>query len=222
MELSQEQIEQVRTFIRKKGIEFYDLQEELVDHLASSAEERMSANQDLSLDEAIRLTHKEFGIFGFDDVLVERQKHLGNYYYRRLWHHFLHFWKPPQIFMTLLSGIGAWYAVFRYDAGWAIAGAFGILFLYWLALAIRDHRERKDMPKLLFDGVARSVSFSLLFIPLNLLNVFNVFDETMSTAAQWYVVLAFPITLVLVLASRRVINESFREIEEHYPELASA
>jgi len=77
------------------------------------------------------------------------------------------------------------------------------------------------MPKLLFDGIARSVSFSLLFIPLNLLNVFNVFDETMSLAAKWYIVLAFPVTLVLVLASRRVINESFRDIREQYPELAS-
>ncbi len=181
----------------------------------------MTENPDLTPDEAIRITHKEFGIFGFDDVLVERQKSLGNYYYRRLWVHFLHFWKPPQIFMTLLSGIGARYIVFRYDAGWALAVGFGVLFLYWLLLVIRDRRERKRMPKLLFDGIARSVSFSLLFIPLNLLNVFNVFDETMSLAAKWYIVLAFPVTLVLVLASRRVINESFRDIREQYPELAS-
>ena len=115
MELNQDQIEQIRAFVKQKGIEFYDLQEELVDHLASSAEERMTENPDLTPDEAIRITHKEFGIFGFDDVLVERQKSLGNYYYRRLWVHFLHFWKPPQIFMTLLSGIGARHIVFRYD-----------------------------------------------------------------------------------------------------------
>jgi hypothetical protein len=221
MELSREQIDRVREFVRKKGIEFFDLQEELVDHLASSIEDRMSEETGLTFEEALRASYKDFGLFGFDDVLVERQKSLGKYYYRRLWIHFLHFWKPPQIFMTLVSGIVSWYAIFRYDALWIVTGSFGVLFMYWLVMAIKDHRDRKGKPKLLFDGVARSVSFTLLFIPINLLNVFNVFDDVPSVFAQWYVTLALPITLVLVLASRRVVRESFREIEEQYPELAS-
>lgn len=74
MKLSKEQIEELYTFVRKKGIEYIDLQDEFVDHLANGIETQWEENSTLRFEDALQKEYKKFGIFGFDDVLVERTK----------------------------------------------------------------------------------------------------------------------------------------------------
>jgi hypothetical protein len=65
MKLTPEQIAQIKTFISKRGFTYPDVQLEITDHVASRVEELMTANPALNLDEAIRITHGEFGAMGF-------------------------------------------------------------------------------------------------------------------------------------------------------------
>ena len=74
--LSLEQIDQLYLFTRQHFVEWYDLQSELVDHLANAIETEWQENPKLSFDEALKVQFKKFGIFGFTGVIEERQKGL--------------------------------------------------------------------------------------------------------------------------------------------------
>jgi hypothetical protein len=65
MTLSKSDLQQIKDFISKRGFTEPDLQMEIIDHVACRAEALMSTDQNLSLQQAIKLTHAEFGVMGF-------------------------------------------------------------------------------------------------------------------------------------------------------------
>ena len=73
MQLTNEQIEKLYLFTRQHFVEWYDLQTELVDHLANAIEEQWQTNPKRTFDEALQIEFKKFGVFGFSDVVQERQ-----------------------------------------------------------------------------------------------------------------------------------------------------
>jgi len=83
--ISQEQMQKLFTFTRQHFVEYYDLQAELADHLANAIEARWAEQPHLSFDEALQLEFKKFGIFGFSDIVEQRQKALTKRYYRLVW-----------------------------------------------------------------------------------------------------------------------------------------
>jgi hypothetical protein len=106
MELSIEQIERLYRFTREHYVEWYDLQTELVDHLAFSIEEQWAKNPKLPFEEALQVEFKKFGVFGFMDVVEKRQTALGKKYNKLVWHHFKGFFKVPQIILTVGMVVG--------------------------------------------------------------------------------------------------------------------
>ncbi|MCX2453722.1 hypothetical protein OQX61_20800 [Pedobacter sp. PLR] len=44
MEISQEQLSEIKQFVQCKGFVYLDVQLEIIDHLASATEEKMEAN----------------------------------------------------------------------------------------------------------------------------------------------------------------------------------
>ena len=80
MKLSTQQIDQLFTFTRQHFVEWYDLQSELVDHLANAIETELQENPKLSFDEVLSKEFKKFGVFGFMDVVEKRQAVLGKKY----------------------------------------------------------------------------------------------------------------------------------------------
>jgi hypothetical protein len=76
MQLTKEQIDQLFEFTRKKYVRWYDLQIEIVDHLASRIEEEMEKNAALSFEQALEQVYKGFGIFGFSQIVREKEAQL--------------------------------------------------------------------------------------------------------------------------------------------------
>lgn len=74
MELSHEQIEHLFGFTEKQGVHYYDVQVELVDHLATKIEAALEADETLTFPEALKKAFDSFGVAGFDDVLKEKMK----------------------------------------------------------------------------------------------------------------------------------------------------
>jgi hypothetical protein len=102
MKLSPPQIDQLYTFTRQHYVEHYDLQTELVDHLANSIEEQWAENPKRSFEEALQIEFKKFGIFGFMDVVEEKQKAMAKRYNKWVWNHFKAFFKLPKIIGTAI------------------------------------------------------------------------------------------------------------------------
>lgn len=103
MKLNEQQINQLYLFTRQHFVEWYDLQSELVDHLANSIEDRWKENPKLTFEEALDLEFKKFGIFGFMDVVDERRRFLSKKYSRIIWKHYKEFFRLPKIILTVSS-----------------------------------------------------------------------------------------------------------------------
>ncbi len=85
MRLTEEQIQTLLQFTEKKLVRYYDLQIELVDHLASEIEEKMEVNKNLSFEQALSQVYEGFGVFGFSNIVREKEKQLVRTYNKMLW-----------------------------------------------------------------------------------------------------------------------------------------
>jgi hypothetical protein len=100
MILTTEQIQKLYTFTRQHYVEYYDLQTELVDHLANAIEEQWQENPKLSFDEALQMEFKKFGVFGFMDVVEKRQTALEKKYRKLVLNNLRQFFTIPKIITT--------------------------------------------------------------------------------------------------------------------------
>ncbi|SFC82032.1 hypothetical protein SAMN05421747_1318 [Parapedobacter composti] len=74
MKLTQTQLDQIKSFISKRGFTAIDLQLEIIDHVACRIEDKLRENPDLPFEQALKQTHAEFGVFGFsilEDALIQ-------------------------------------------------------------------------------------------------------------------------------------------------------
>ncbi len=101
IKLSEVQINQLFQFTEKKMVHWYDLQIEIVDHLASSIEDEMAADSNLTFELALERVYTGFGIFGFAKIVQERQIQLAKMAKKRWWNEFLNLFKWPKVLLVL-------------------------------------------------------------------------------------------------------------------------
>ena len=101
MKLTVSQIENLYKFTREHYVYWYDLQSELVDHLANDIEQIWENKPDLSFEEAKKTAFKKFGICGFMDVIDERRASLSKRYRKMIWKEFVTFLTLPKVALTI-------------------------------------------------------------------------------------------------------------------------
>ncbi|RZJ49811.1 MAG: hypothetical protein EOO44_17625 [Flavobacterium sp.] len=102
MRLTKDQIAEIKSFINKKGIKYIDVQMEILDHVASSVEDKMADH--LTFDQALRETHTSFGVFGFSSVEDGISSALRKKYSGVFWSQFISFFGIKYIALVLLAG----------------------------------------------------------------------------------------------------------------------
>ena len=101
MELTQTNIKELYKFTRKHFVYHYDVQTELVDHLANDIESIWEEHPKLSFQDAQDKSFKKFGIFGFMDVIEAKQKQMNKRYRKILWRFFKEWFTMPKLSVTL-------------------------------------------------------------------------------------------------------------------------
>ena len=129
MELTTKNIEQLYKFTKDHFVDWYDLQTELVDHLANDIEEIWKKNPSISFETARDISFKKFGIFGFGDIVEQKQNALSKHYWKEVLKEFVQFFRLPKIILTVFFCIGT-YSLFSYfNNGYFI---FSLIFLRYL------------------------------------------------------------------------------------------
>ena len=100
MKLSDSQIEELYVFTRQHFVECYDVQTELVDHLANDIEVILEQQPKLTFTQARDSSFKKFGVFGFMDVVAEKSNQMSKKYWKMVWVIFKEFFRVPQIIIT--------------------------------------------------------------------------------------------------------------------------
>ena len=100
MKLTEQQIEQLYNFTQRHYVEFYDVQTELVDHLANGIEATIAADSKTTFDQALHAEFKKFGVIGFSEVVEQKTNALDKRYRKMVWAQILEFFKLPKIIVT--------------------------------------------------------------------------------------------------------------------------
>lgn len=72
--VTNEQIKTLFTFCEKHSVKYYDVQVELVDHLASAIERKMNSDSKITFENALEAVQRGFGARGFTYLIEEKQK----------------------------------------------------------------------------------------------------------------------------------------------------
>jgi len=229
MELSIEQIERLYRFTREHYVEWYDLQTELVDHLAFSIEEQWAKNPKLPFEEALQVEFKKFGVFGFMDVVEKRQTALCKKYNKLVWHHFKGFFKVPQIILTVGMVVGLFGLVkliyFNYLFTILFAFTFILFLIHMFKARKKINKNKEKTGKLwLFESMlmGHGSVVSLFMIPFHFGNIFirgeNVvwIENNLLLAVVCFLVVSFYLSVYIVTVIIPAKAEEY--LMETYPE----
>lgn len=136
MKLSKEQIDQLFVFTRQHYVEYFDLQSELVDHLANAIETEWQENPKLTFNEVLNKEFKKFGVFGFMEIVEKRHSALNKKYNKMVWQELKSFFSVPKIITTLsLMGIVFYLLKTYHDTLEIMQGVFlGLVFVFIIGL----------------------------------------------------------------------------------------
>ncbi|WP_299015189.1 hypothetical protein [uncultured Polaribacter sp.] len=106
MKLTQTQIKELYKFTRKHYVEYYDVQTELVDHLANDIEEIWQEYPNLSFEDARDKSFKKFGVFGFMNVVDAKVVQMNKKYYKVILKFAREWFQLPKIILTIALFFG--------------------------------------------------------------------------------------------------------------------
>lgn len=183
--ITPEETEELFRFCHKHYVYHYDLQIELVDHLASAIEEQWENNPDLAFDTALRSSFGKFGITGFSKIKEQKRKELTRNYNRMLWQYFVEFYRWPKMLMTLALSMVlftvlkvvdsiAWVLV-PYFAFLVIGGTIYFFFISPKNLKIQTVGKKKFMLLEYMNGIQLAV-IMVSQLPISMFNISRSLD----------------------------------------------
>jgi len=229
MKLTPEQIQQLYKFTRQHYVEHYDMQTELVDHLANDIEQIWQEKPTLSFEDARTISFKKFGVCGFMDVVAERQKALSKKYWKIIWSFAKNWFELPKIILTTFIFIVFLVICKTIYAKYILLAVLLILCLYvfyksyFLNKTFKNNFKKNGKKWMLEEMIFKTGMGSFLALPINFFNILNLthIDKAL-ILSNWIVLLYALIFTFLIIAFYVVIEVLPKKAEEllieQYPE----
>ncbi len=225
MQVNQEQIQRLYDFTKKHFVEWYDVQTEMVDHLANGIEQQWLNNPELPFDAALAIEFKKFGVFGFSDIVEQRERALSVFYLKQVWKHTKNYFKLPKIIITLFCFWGLYKFLNLFESKMYVAVAilgltFLVLIYYFVNEALKIKALKKQTgKKWLFDRTLAQLGglFNLLNIGIWLPHV--DFSGSWSPLFQAVFSVLTVLYVLLVFVAIKVVTPKMREkFAKEHPE----
>lgn len=200
MKVTQPQIEDLYAFTRNHFVYHYDLQTELVDHLANSIEQFWQINPKVSYEEARDKAFKKFGVFGFMEAIEQRQKAMSKRYLKYLWSELKHWFTLPKVITTIALFLMCYMAFSSHLSGYFLIGFYGLICLWAFYKSIqlnRQFRKRKaisDKKWMLEELIFKQAGGSGLILMAQLPNWYNISDNFFG---NFYFIIGFSVFTTL-------------------------
>ena len=226
MKITTEQIDRLYQFTRQHYVEWYDLQTELVDHLANSIEMQWQQNPKISFEDALQIEFKKFGIFGFMDVVEKRQATLNKKYNKIVWERFKEFFTVPKILISLFSFLLLFF-IFRfyiYSKVTILICFFVILTSFWMGLFRQSRNQKKRNKKTGKKWLFKEIIFGhgsaagLSYIPLQIVLNIDFNDNLGVLKATFFSLLIVSMALGEYIILVIIPSKAEHYLKETYPE----
>lgn len=227
--LTDEQIQELYAYCKRKNILYYDIQVEIVDHMANAIEEKMNLNPALSFKEALEEVHVSFGSFGLKEIVESKTEAMRKQYnktHRRL---FWRYFTPPKLTLTAL----VFFAVvmlermipFQFLIYVLIVTAL-ISMYFFFSLQNKKHRVGKSQQKKLlmtdrqyFDYTSVFTSLLIFILPrLFEMGALGNLDGEMKIRIQYYIFSVwFIIFSIGAIVRRELLITTAEKAKKQYP-----
>ncbi|MFD1062543.1 hypothetical protein ACFQ1Q_04735 [Winogradskyella litorisediminis] len=228
MTLSKSQIQDLYAFTRAHFVEHYDLQTELVDHLANDIEDMWMQNPRLSFEEAREKAFKKFGVFGFMEPIEQKAKAMNRRYLKYLWTELKEWFTLPKLMATVLLFLIFYFSFSSSIASYFMLG-FYLLIAVWsfyksiqLNRQFRRRKEISDKKWMLEEMIFKQAGFSRLLLLSQLPTWYNISGKLFS---NFYFIIGFSVFTTLfflwMYISLEIIPQKAEELlNETYPEFS--
>ncbi len=226
MKVNQTQIEDLYAFTRKHFVEWYDLQTELVDHLANDIEDVWKQYPNFSYEKARDSAFTKFGVFGFMDVITQRQKAMSKKYMQYLFLELKKWFELPQIistiglFLIFILSFSSIVSSYLFIAFYVIIATWCIYKSIQLKKAFTRRKEVSNKKWLLEEMIFKQAGFFGLIFISQLYNVYN-FANSLFNNTYFIIVAALVATLFCIInyISFEVLpNKAEKLLKQTYPE----
>jgi len=226
MKLNEEQIQSLYKFTKDHFVDYYDLQTELVDHLANIIEATWEENPKVSFEYARDKAFKSFGVFGFSNIVEKRERSMSKRYFKYFWTELKQWFGLPKIIATTAL-FAIFYTLFSLPFYMYFLFVFYAVLLLWSLYKIfklnRAYKIKKKvfnkiwlLEDLIFKQVG-GISILIVYQTIQILSRFERFVET-----KYFVGIAsvlFTLMYLLNYISLELLpNKSEKLLEETYPE----
>ncbi len=223
--INQKETEKLFEVCKNYGVIFYDVQIEIVDHLASLIEEKWEETPELEFKQALKNAVLQFGKSNFTKMAREKEKEVGRKYNILLWKYFVEFYKWPKLLITITFTLGL-FILFQLgnEVKSLIVFYFGfvlVAFLLYLIFFYPKYKIKNPSGKLLLLVSIQNqvIYYVIILVQLpNLLRIFfnsindKVFESEISLA-----ILSFFIVFSSVLLYANMFYLP-KKIKEHFIE----
>jgi hypothetical protein len=222
--LTKEQIEYLFAFCRQHFVQYYEVQIELVDHLANAVEVEMANDPKLSFENAVEKVHRSFGVMGFAPLVSEKRKIAEKQSWKLFWRVFREQFKWPKILtFFLLTALS--FTLFS-AVPFLIKLIFFVTFIgSWIFHFISMRRLQKLISrsgkKFLILNVSWFSSFSLF--PIYLFNFSNFYEEVFnySSSLNYIPIISifFSLYITLIIVTLQSLSTIKSTLFKNYPEV---
>lgn len=225
--ISPDEMDALFSFTRQHYVEYYDLQAELADHLANAIEAQWETDPQLSFSIALDREFRKFGIFGFTDIVAERQQALKKRYNKMVWAYFGEYFTLPKIMMTVgLTGLMYLMLTLLPHPDLIALSTLVLFTILTIALAIVQkvryvRKAKREGRKWLFEEIISNAGMiTFLFTPQGLVQLFRVTTTTFDNiwAALGFSILFVCFFIVQYILLVRIPRQAGEHLREIYPE----
>jgi len=210
MKLNNNQINDLFAFTKQHFVDYYDIQMELVDHLANDIEAIWKENPTISYEKAKQKAFDKFGVFGFQEIIEAKQKAAQKRYFNIFWKSFISFFKIPKIVLITSAILGYYYVLNHSNFSqeiitWSLIIIFLTGFVFAIKYELKTRKKQRETgKKWLLETMSRSlllffVSFQII---INLLRVIqkqtNLWESHIFITSSLIVLFAVSIYIITV------------------------
>ena len=225
MKLTEIEIERLYKFTREHFVYHYDVQTELVDHLANDIEQIWVTQPHLKFEKARDISFKKFGVFGFMDVVEKKQKAMNKHYWKILLRFAKEWFTFPKIVTTALIFMLFFTILQSVFAEEIIISSIFILFIvdfYYLYKNRKKKKQKKEKTFLLEAMIGETRNGFSVLVFVNVFNMINLTDASFSTMSIYLhlIITVFATLMCIVFYITAFVMPSKAEelLIEKYPE----